>query len=196
MEEKSFPKNLQFYKFSLYGFLKNLQFFNPFIILFFKEMGLSFLQIGILFSIKSIMTNILEIPTGIIADSFGRKISMIFSFISYIFSFIIFYLFVNFNIYIIAMIFFALGEAFRTGTHKAMIFEYLKINNLTKYKVDYYGHTRSASQIGAAVSSLIAAFLVFYSGNYKIIFSCIYYSLYFKFSTNDFIPKRTGWRNN
>ena len=170
MKRSTFPRDLQFYKFSTYGFLKNLKFFDPFIILFFKEMGLSFFQIGILFAIREVATNFLEMPTGIVADSFGRRSSMIFSFISYIISFIIFYLFPFFWIYAIAMIFFAFGEAFRTGTHKAMILEYLKIKNLTQHKVDYYGHTRAASQLGAALSSIIAAVLVFYSGSYKIIF--------------------------
>ncbi|MCK4798566.1 MAG: MFS transporter, partial [Spirochaetes bacterium] len=170
MKRSAFPRDLQFYKFSTYGFLKNLKFFDPFIILFFKEMGLSFFQIGILFAIREVATNFLEMPTGIVADSFGRRSSMIFSFISYIISFIIFYLFPFFWIYAIAMIFFAFGEAFRTGTHKAMILEYLKIKNLTQHKVDYYGHTRAASQLGAALSSIIAAVLVFYSGSYKIIF--------------------------
>ena len=169
-KKESFPRDLQYYKFSLYGFLKNLRFFDPFIVLFFREMGLSFLQIGTLISVREIATNIFEIPTGIIADSFGRRISMVFSFISYIISFLIFFLFPNFTVYIFAMIIFASGEAFRTGTHKAMILEYLKINNLTKYKVDYYGHTRGWSQFGSAISSLIAAALVFYSGSYKIIF--------------------------
>ena len=168
--KESFPRDLQYYKFSLYGFLKNLKFFDPFIILFFREMGLSFLEIGTLFSIREIATNVFEIPTGIIADSFGRRMSMVFSFISYIISFLMFFFFPNFIIYIFAMIIFASGEAFRTGTHKAMILEYLKINNLTKYKVDYYGHTRGWSQFGSAISSLIAAALVFYSGSYKIIF--------------------------
>lgn len=41
-----FTKDLQFYKFSLYGFLKNLRFFEPFLYLFFLEQGLNFLQIG------------------------------------------------------------------------------------------------------------------------------------------------------
>jgi len=174
-----FPRDLQYYKFSLYGFLKNLKFFDPFIILFFKETGLSFLQIGTLFSVREIATNILEIPTGVVADSYGRRISMIFAFISYIISFIIFYLFPRFGIYIFAMILFAFGEAFRTGTHKAMILEYLKIKNMTNYKVDYYGHTRGWSQFGSAISSLIAAALVFYSGSYRIIFlaSIIPYTL-------------------
>ena len=86
-----FPKDRQFYKFSLYGFLKNLKFFDPFIILFFREMGFSFLEIGALFSIREIAKNVLEIPTGIIADAFGRRASMIYAFVSYISSFMIFY---------------------------------------------------------------------------------------------------------
>jgi hypothetical protein len=168
--KKTFPRDLQYYKFCLYGFLKNLKFFDPFIILFFREMGLSFLEIGTLYSIREIATNILEIPTGIIADSYGRRRSMISAFISYIISFLIFYHFSSFLMYIPAMIFFAFGEAFRTGTHKAMILEYLKLNELLDFKVHYYGHTRSASQFGSAISSIIAATLVFYSGSYRIIF--------------------------
>ena len=133
-------------------------------------MGISFLQIGLLFSVREISTAILEIPTGIFADCFGRKNSMIFSFLSYIASFIIFYFFPVFSIYIIAMIFFAFGEAFRTGTHKAMILEYLKIKKIEHLKVEYYGFTRSWSQKGSAISSLIAGAIVFYSGQYKFVF--------------------------
>ncbi|MCK4358393.1 MAG: MFS transporter [Candidatus Cloacimonetes bacterium] len=164
------PKDIQYYKFCGYGFLKNLRFFDPFIILFFREMGMSFLQIGTLYSIREISTTILEIPTGLFADTYGRKNSMIFAFVSYILSFIIFYFFPKFRIYIFAMILFAFGEAFRTGTHKAMIMEYLKIKNISHLKVEYYGHTRSLSQFGSAISALIAGALVLYSGSYKIIF--------------------------
>ncbi|MCD6101851.1 MAG: MFS transporter [Candidatus Cloacimonetes bacterium] len=164
------PKDTQYYKFCSYGFLKNLRFFDPFIILFFREMGLSFLEIGTLFSVREISTNIFEIPTGFIADTYGRKNSMISAFISYILSFIIFYFFPKFSIYIVAMLLFGLGEAFRSGTHKAMIFEYLKIKNISHLKVEYYGHTRGFSQFGSAISALIAGVLVFYSGSYKIVF--------------------------
>lgn len=68
------------------------------------------------------------------------------------------------------MIFFGLGEAFRTGTHKAIILDYLELNNMLDRKLEYYGTTRSWSQIGAALSSLIAGILVFYSNNYDYIF--------------------------
>ena len=170
MMKLSFKKDLMFYKFSMYGFLKNLRFFDPFMVLFFRETGLSFFAIGTLYAIRDISTNILEIPTGIYADMFGRRKSMIMAFISYIISFSIFYLFSNYYFYALAMVFFAFGEAFRSGTHKALILEYLRINHMEDVKVDYYGHTRAASQLGSAVSSLIAAALVFYSGSYRYIF--------------------------
>ncbi|UCF97187.1 MAG: MFS transporter [Spirochaetaceae bacterium] len=163
-------KDKQYYKFCIYGFLKNLRFFDPFILLFFREMGLSFLEIGTLFSIREIATNLLEIPTGIAADTYGRRRAMIFSFSAYILSFLVFYFLPRYSAYAIAMILFAMGEAFRTGTHKAMILTYLRQTNQLKFKVAYYGHTRACSERGAALSSLIAAALVLYSGSYRIIF--------------------------
>jgi len=163
-------RDSQFYRFAAYGFLKNLRFFDPFLILFFREMGLSFLQIGTLISVREVATNFLELPTGIIADLYGRRLSMVLSMVSYLSSFMVFYFFPSFYVYMIAMIAFAFGEAFRTGTHKAMILEYLRINEMTDMKVHYYGATRAASQLGSAINALIAAFLVFYSGSYKIVF--------------------------
>lgn len=163
-------KDKQIYKFSAYGFLKNLRFFDPFIILFFREMGISFLEIGILFSVRSIFTIIFEIPTGIVADSYGKKNSMILSFVSYIISFIIFYSFPQYGFYIVAMILYSAGEAFRSGTHKAMILTYLKLKNWNDLKVEYYGYTRSWSQKGSAISALIAGAIVLFSGQYKFVF--------------------------
>lgn len=175
----SFPRNLQYLKFSLYGFLKNLRFFEPFLILFFLEKGLSYFEIGALYAIREISTNILEIPTGVASDALGRRRTMVFSFVSYILSFAVFYALSGFAVFAGAMIIFSFGEAFRTGTHKAMIFEYLKLNGWTDQKVHYYGHTRAWSQTGSAVSSLIAMGLVFYRGHYASVFlySTIPYAL-------------------
>ena len=163
-------RDRMFYRFSLYGFLKNLRFFDPFIILIFRSYGLSFLQIGILYSIRDVATNILEIPTGVIADSFGRRRSMVAAFLSYIASFLIFYFLKDFIFLALAMVLFAFGEAFRSGTHKALIFEHLKIQGISDLKVAYYGLTRSASQFGSALNALIAAGLIFYTGSYRVMF--------------------------
>ncbi|WP_081942205.1 MFS transporter [Spirochaeta lutea] len=163
-------KDLQYVKFSAYGFLKNLKFFDPFLILFFREMGISFFQIGILYSVREIATNLTEIPTGILADSWGRRLSMVLAFGSYILSFLVFYFLPGFGFYLGAMVLFALGESFRSGTHKAMIMEYLKQQGMADQRVEYYGHTRGWSQKGSALSSLIAAFLVFFSGSFRSVF--------------------------
>ena len=165
-----FRNDKMFPRFALYGFLKNLRFFEPFMVLFFREQGMSFLQIGILYAIRDVATNLLEIPAGVYADAFGRRRSMLISFGSYILSFVIFFAFPNPVIYGIAMFIFAIGEAFRTGTHKALILEHLKLNNISHLKVAYYGRTRASSQLGSALNSLLAAALVFYSGSYRYIF--------------------------
>jgi len=164
------PKDLMYRKFCLYGFLKNLRFFDPFLILFFREVGLSFLEIGALFSIREICTNLLEIPTGVVADAYGRRKAMLASFGSYLLSFALFYLFPRFSIFVVAMVLFAFGETFRSGTHKAMILEYLRNKEISHLKVHYYGHTRAASQFGSAVGALLAAGLVFYVGSYRVVF--------------------------
>ncbi len=163
-------KDVMFFKFSAYGFLKNLRFFEPFILLIFRSYGLTFLQIGILYSIRGIATNLLEIPTGIAADAFGRRRAMVSAFVSYLLSFIMLYFLEDYLYLILAIILFAFGEAFRSGTHKALILEYLNIHQLSDLKVHYYGLTRSASQLGSALNALIAAALVFYTGSYRIMF--------------------------
>ena len=78
------------FQFSLYGFLKNLRFFEAFLFLFLRDKGLSFTDIGFLLAFKEVLVNIFNIPTGAIADLYGRKKSLIFAMLAYVFSFIIF----------------------------------------------------------------------------------------------------------
>jgi MFS family permease len=165
-------RNRQYYKFCSYGFLKNLRFFDAFFILFLLEKGLPYTQIGILYAVREIAINISEIPSGIIADTFGRKRALIGSFLLYISSFLIFFFSSGFWIFLMAFIFYGMADAFRSGTHKGMIMEYLKLNHWEDQKINYYGHTRAWSQMGSAISSLLAGLIVFYSGTYQYIFLC------------------------
>ena len=164
------PRDKMYLKFRLYGFLKNLRFFDPFIVLFFLDAGLSFFLIGMLYAVREVLINVFEIPTGFVADALGRRKAMLLCFISYLASFAIFFLAAGFWPFALAMVFFALGETFRSGTHKAMILDYLKMKGLEHLKVEYYGRTRSASQLGSAVGALIAIALVFHTGDYRIVF--------------------------
>ncbi|MFO7898731.1 MAG: MFS transporter [Planctomycetota bacterium] len=158
------------FRFSLYGFLKNQQYYDPFIILAFREKGLSFFLIGLLIGFRELAVNVMEVPTGVIADLFGRRRSMIFSFLSYIVSFVIFAVGMTFWQLAVAMVFFATGEAFRTGTHKSMILDWLRLEGREDQKTMTYGYTRSWSKMGSALSVLIAAALVFTTGRYSNVF--------------------------
>jgi MFS family permease len=157
-------------RFSLYGFLKNQRYFEPFIILFFLQQGLSFTQIGVLVAFREICINLVEVPSGALADLYGRRKCMIVSFLSYVIAFLAFGFSQVYWHFFIAMFFFAVGEAFRTGTHKAIIFTWLRIENRLDEKTKVYGYTRSWSKIGSAVSIIFAVLLVFFTSNYSYVF--------------------------
>lgn len=66
---------LQIIKFGMYGLLKNLRFFEPFLLLYLIQSGLSLFQIGLLYSIREATMYIFEIPSGVIADRYGKKMN-------------------------------------------------------------------------------------------------------------------------
>jgi MFS family permease len=157
-------------RFSLYGFLKNFDFSEPFLILFYLSLGLDFFQIGILVGFLNVCINIMEIPSGAFADLYGRKTSMLVSLVSYLVAFAVFAFSKSYPPLFAAIIFYAVGDAFRTGTHKAMIFDWLKMNGRLGEKTKVYGFTRSWSNYGSAVSVVLATVIVIFTKDYRWVF--------------------------
>lgn len=177
LDKYTILKDKQIIKFKLYGFFKNLKFFEPFLLIFLLRNNLNLLQIGFLISIREIIINVFEIPSGIIADYFGKKFELYICFLFYIISFFFFFITNSFLIAAIAMIFYGLAEAFRTGSHKALIYNYLDLKNWMQYKTFVYGRTRGASLMGSAVSALLSIVFIlnFPSLNYIFLASIIPY---------------------
>lgn len=163
-------EKFQLFRFCLYGFLKNQLYFEPFLILAFREKGFSFTAIGALMAFRAISVNLMEIPSGAAADVWGRRRSMIVSMCGYIASFIVFALAETYWFFFPAMLAFAIGEAFRTGTHKAMIFDWLEQQGRLNEKTKVYGVTRSWSKIGSVLNSLISAGIVICTQSYIWVF--------------------------
>lgn len=157
-------------RFSLYGFLKNQKYYEPFLLLVFLEKGLSFFQIGLLVAFRELAVTLMEVPSGALADSHGRRLCMAGSMVGYIVAFLVFGFSSSFFLLFLAMFFFAIGDAFRTGTHKAMIFKWLENNGRLSEKTKIYGVTRSWSKTGTALSSIIAAALVWRTGTFSTVF--------------------------
>ena len=61
-QAKAYVLEIRFFRFSLYGFLKNQRYFEPFLFLAFLEKGLDFTDIGLLIAVRELTTNLLEIP--------------------------------------------------------------------------------------------------------------------------------------
>lgn len=168
--KKEISRNRQIIKFSLYGFFKNLKFFEPYLYIYLISCGINLFQIGILISIREIVINIFEIPSGLISDFFGRKKELYLCFIFYIISFVFFYSGASFFIISTGMVFFGLGKAFRSGTHKAMIYSYLEQKGWQEYKTFVYGKTRSMSLTGSAISAVSSVILILYLPANRYIF--------------------------
>ena len=164
------PERRQLARFCLYGFLKNQQYYEPFLFLAFLDRGLSFTAIGTLIAFRSVCVNVLEIPSGAVADVLGRRRSMIASMIAYIASFALLAFAGSFAAFLPAMLLFAAGEAFRTGTHKAMIFDWLARAGRSDERTRVYGLTRSWSKLGSALSVVLAAGIVLATRDYRWVF--------------------------
>lgn len=154
------------FRFSLYGFLKNQRYFEPFLLLAFQEKGLSYYQIGLLISLRGVLINFLEIPSGVMADAWGKRRAMMLSFTAYCAAFLLFGDGCGMAVLALGMALFSVGEAFRSGTHKALIFDWLQATGQLAERERIYGITRSWAKVGSAVSGGIAAVLVFLSGHY------------------------------
>ncbi len=157
---ETIKKDRQIWKFCFYGFFKNLRFFEPYLYIYFLSLGFSLFQIGLLYSIREIVVYIFEIPTGVFADNYGKKKSLLICFSSYIVSFILFFFTKNFFVAALGMVMYAFGEAFRSGTHKAMIYSYLERKGWFSEKTFVYGRTRSFSLLGSAVASFLSIIFI------------------------------------
>ena len=159
------------FRFSLYGFLKNQRYFEPFMMLFLLGGGNSFATVGFLIGFREFCINATNIPAGAIADLYGRRRCMLVSYLAYMIAFLCFGLCPNQLLYLfIAVFFFGIGEAFREGTHKSMIFTWLRLNGRMDEKTKVYGYTRSWSKIGSAVSIPIATAIAYFTNNLNTLF--------------------------
>jgi len=157
-------------RFRLYGLLKNQRYFEAFIVLAFMERGLSFSEIGLLVALRELTTNVLEVPSGVVADLLGRRRCMVTAFAAYVAAYLLLGLLTSLPAMALGMFLIGFGDAFRSGTHKAMIFDWLAAQGRQDERVEIYGSTRAWSQMGSALAVPLAAAVVLWRGGYEEVF--------------------------
>lgn len=160
----------QITKFGFYGFLKNLKLFEPLLLIYILSIEPNYILIGILYTIRESVILIFEVPSGVLADKYGKKNQLYLCFSFYIISFLMFFIGGSYIILVVAFLFYGFGEAFRSGTHKAMIMDYLDNEEIKESKSKIYGKTRSYSMYGSMISSLLAAVFVFIVPEIRFLF--------------------------
>lgn len=169
--KKFIEHNSLVWRFCMYGAIKNLQFFEAYLILILMEWKYDLFQIGVLNAIVFALTYVFEVPSGVIADHWGKKNELLLCFCFYMISFVFYTLGeLGFGLLVLASVFYGLGEAFRSGTHKAMIMVWLDRHGLGSYKTFIYSRTRSFSNLGSALNAVLSLLIVLSLNNYQLVF--------------------------
>lgn len=158
------------FRFCLYGFLKNLRLFDAFLLLALRDRGLDFAAIGALVSVREVSVLLLEVPSGALADTVGRRRCMVLSMASYVAFSLLFWGASSFALLALGMVCYGVGDAFRSGTHKAMILSWLRAQDRLDDKTEVYGRTRSWSQLGSACSAALGGVLLVAGADYRAMF--------------------------
>ncbi len=160
-------------RFCMYGFLKNLKFFEPFLVAVLLKWNLTLTTVGALISVEKVTCYVMEIPSGYLSDRWGARKTLCSCFVLYIISFVLYYFGqVNTAVLVCASFFYGLAEAMRSGAHKAMVFKWLERHDLLPLKSFLNGKTRSFSLLGSATAAIGGIFLKIYLEADKTIFLC------------------------
>ncbi len=160
-------------RFCAYGLLKNLKFFEPFLVVVLTKWGLSLAAIGGLVSVEKFTCYVAELPSGYAADRFGARRTLCACFLLYILSFVCYYFGqTHIAVLVAASFFYGLAEAARSGAHKSMVFLWLEKHDLLSLKSYLNGKTRSFSLLGSALAAVGGIFFTLYLDADETIFLC------------------------
>lgn len=160
-------------RFYLYSILKNSRFGDAFLVLYLRELGHSFALIGLVLGAQHMTTALLELPLGVAADRFGRRMSLALGFLFYVAAFGSLAALGQLGIAGLwgAMALYAVAEALRTGSHKAIILDYLDGRGETARATSVIGRTRMASKSTSALAALTGGVMLYLFGSYPPLFA-------------------------
>jgi len=147
--------------FYLNGFMIGLSFMiYPFLVIYLRGLGFSFLQIGIIAAAYDLGMVLFEVPTGAFADSVSRKTSVIMGYALAAAPFTLIYFFSDFYAILILWVLGAIGMTFVSGADEAWVIDNLKHHKRKDLQHEYFIKNSSIASISAIFSPFIGALLV------------------------------------
>lgn len=162
-------------RFCTYTTLRNLRPSDAFFVLYLMDgVHLSFLAIGGLLAVERVVTGLLEVPLGAATDRWGRRRGLILCFAAMTVAFSLFWYAAQqaepLPWLYGAQVLFAVGEALRSGTHKAIILDWLDRQGRATEKTRVLAITRLFSKTSAGSSALLGGVLLWTTGEWASLF--------------------------
>jgi MFS family permease len=149
---------------------------DPFLAIYLLELGFSYAQIGSLLGCQRLVTAVLEIPSGVGADRWGRRRVLAGSFAMHALGLGV----LGFGAtsssspglpwFYVGLSIFGVGEALRTGSHKAIMLDYLEYNGEGQRATAVVSLTRMYSKVSSALAGACAGGLLFVFHDYAALF--------------------------
>lgn len=163
-------------RFCAYAVLRNLRLFDPFLVLFLlADLELDYATVGLVIAWQKGLLAALEVPLAVVADRFGRRRTLVASFAVAAVAMLVLFaasaaqrpLWPVLG----ALALYAVGEALRTGTHKAIILDWLTRRGERGRKVQVIGTARFYSKASAGAAAMLGGALVWLTGGYGALFA-------------------------
>lgn len=137
---------------------------QPYIYVYFRDLGFSFTQIASFTSAMMISLFIFEVPTGVVADLFGRKKSVFIGLVISGIAPIVISMTEQYSIILLCYVLIGLGITFISGAEEALIVDNLKYHGRDDLVKEYYMKMSSFMGLGTVVAFLLGAFIVKHLG--------------------------------
>ncbi len=163
-------------RFCLYSVLKNLRFAAPFLAIYLLEAGYTYAEIGGMLGCQQLVTAVLEIPSGAGADRWGRRRVLAGSFACHAIGLAILALAAQGALapaaiwFYVGLAVYGVGEALRTGSHKAMMLDYLETSGQADRVTWVLSFTRMFSKTSSALAGVAAGVILFFLHSYATLF--------------------------
>ncbi len=163
-------------RFCLYSVLKNLRFADPFLAIYLLELGFSYAEIGSMLGCQRLITALLEIPSGVGADRWGRRRVLAGSFALHAIGLSVLGFAAQSSAspgqlwFYVGLGIFGAGEALRTGSHKAIMLDYLEYQGEGERATEVLSVTRMYSKVSSALAGVCAGGLLYVFHDYAALF--------------------------
>lgn len=148
----------------LFNLCVDFRIYAPIAVVYFAHVTGSYALAVLIFSMAKIASTVFEVPTGVFSDFAGRKVTIIVGQVAGIVSISAYALAGDFAILAIGAVFEGLAFSCFSGNNEAFLFDTLKEEGAEAHYAEYQGRASSMFQIALALSALVAAIVLGWSG--------------------------------